>query len=149
MDMVNSLVGATVEYSDMKKAEHRAGFEKILAQSKKRITKELELLYATSNKAIIVTTLAEMHSFYSRQSYALSIRSHINFKRNRAVVEEYLLEGADEREMRLLKLLKTYSKNPELREVLIKAIFYFVGVYKSRLHNFKPYLTKEEFIYVA
>lgn len=149
MDMLNSLVGAGVEYSDMKKTEHRVAFEKILKQSKLRITKEMEKVYSIDNRAIRVPAMAEMYNYYMKQDYALSIRSHINLRRNKGIVEKYLTDSHDDREERLINLLKSHRKNVEYREVIVIAVFYFVGVYKSRLPNFKPYLTKEEFFYVA
>jgi hypothetical protein len=147
--LYNSLVGAVVEYNDMKKAENREQFEKVLNQSKKKITVELDKIYATNNKALITAALAEMVNFYELQTYALSIRSHIELRRNRENVEKYLEQSVDERQTRLLNFLETYKKQDYLREVIVITIGYFVGVYKNRLLEFKPYLTKEEFIYVA
>jgi hypothetical protein len=147
--LYNSLVGAVVEYNDMKKAENREQFEKVLNQSKRKITVELDKIYATNNKALITAALAEMVNFYELQTYALSIRSHIELRRNRENVEKYLEQSVDERQTRLLNFLETYKKQDYLREVIVIAIGYFVGVYKNRLLEFKPYLTKEEFIYVA
>lgn len=147
--LYNSLVGAVVEYNDMKKAENREQFEKVLNQSKRKITVELDKIYATNNKALITAALAEMVNFYELQTYALSIRSHIELRRNRENVEKYLEQSVDERQTRLLNFLESYKKQDYLREVIVIAIGYFVGVYKNRLLEFKPYLTKEEFIYVA
>jgi hypothetical protein len=147
--LYNSLVGAVVEYNDMKKAENREQFEKVLNQSKKKITVELDKIYATNNKALITAALAEMVNFYELQTYALSIRSHIELRRNRENVEKYLEQSVDERQTRLLNFLESYKKQDYLREVIVITIGYFVGVYKNRLLEFKPYLTKEEFIYVA
>jgi hypothetical protein len=147
--LYNSLVGAVVEYNDMKKAENREQFEKVLNQSKRKITVELDKIYATNNKALITAALAEMVNFYELQTYALSIRSHIELRRNRENVEKYLEQSVDERQTRLLNFLESYKKQDYLREVIVITIGYFVGVYKNRLLEFKPYLTKEEFIYVA
>lgn len=90
--------------------------------------------------------LAEMYHFYKSEAYFSAVRGAFSFHRLLPKVMEYLSLTVEERLNKLISLLKG---DKERRYYVVAAICYFCKTYPNRLKQFRPLLTKEEFLNIA
>ena len=90
--------------------------------------------------------LAEMYHFYKSEAYFSAVRGAFSFHRLLPKVVEYLSLTVEERLNKLLSLLKGCKEH---RYYVVAAIGYFCKTYPNRLKQFRPLLTKEEFLNIA
>lgn len=90
--------------------------------------------------------LSEMYYFYKTETYFSAVRGAFSFHRLLPKVMEYLSLTVEERLNKLVSLLKGCKEH---RYYVVVAIGYFVKTYPNRLKQFRPLLTKEEFLNIA
>ena len=98
---------------------------------------------------LCVMLLAELTSFYSKETYYMAVRGEIEMRRYRPSVLEYLKLSVDERAERLHEVLKEPIRKDRNRDLKVAALKYFLSTYTSRITEFRKLLTKEEFLIVA
>lgn len=143
-NLLKSLVGSHIDFSFKRNASNVLTIEKGITLAKSRIDKDVEKVFE-SPRSLGVKLLAELTSYYSHQPFYWAVRSHITMRRLRPAVLLHLEKSVEERAESIKDLLKTKAD----REVKITVLKYFLGVYPSRLREFKELITREEYLIVA
>lgn len=143
-----SLVGSSTEFSFKKKIPNVTTLEWSIQSAKERIARDIEVALEIGGE-LCVMLLAELTNYYRRESYYMAVRSSIRMRRYRPAVLEYLNLEVSERAERLHSVLSEKLRSDRYRDLKILIARYFLGTYPSRLPEFKPLLTREEYLIVA
>lgn len=143
-----SLVGSSTEFSFKKKIPNVTTLEWNIQSAKERIARDIEVALEIGGE-LCVMLLAELTNYYRRESYYMAVRSSIRMRRYRPAVLEYLNLEVSERAERLHSVLSEKLRSDRYRDLKILIARYFLGTYPSRLPEFKPLLTREEYLIVA
>lgn len=143
-----SLVGSSIEYSFKKKLASVTPIEQNIRSAKRRIERDVEMALAVGGE-LCVMLLAELTSYYSKETYYMAVRSSIEMRRFRPRVLEYMALSVDERAERLQKVLSEPIRKDKNREIKVEALRYFLSTYVGRINEFKKLLTREEFLIVV
>lgn len=147
LELQRSLVGSSIEFRFSKKDTGATPASANFDAEKARIKKSVERAFEAGGD-ICLSLLSEMFDYYRGVPYYMAVRSAIELRRMRPFVLDYVKElSIDDREKRLQKLLAL--KASKQRDAVVDALRYFLSTYKSRLKNFRSYLTKEELMLVA
>lgn len=147
-DLYKSLVGSSTDYSFKNKVASATPIDQNIASAKKRIKRDIDMALAVGGE-LCVMLLAELTSFYSKETYYMAVRGAIEMRRYRPSVLEYLKLSVDERAERLHEVLKESIRKDKNRDLKVTALKYFLSTYTSRITEFRKLLTKEEFLIVA
>ena len=145
MGLFPSLVGSSIEFSFKKKVANVTTIEQNIVSARKRIERDVEAALSV-NAGLSVMLLAELTLYYTKQPYYMAVRSSIQMRRLRPMVLEYMKQSVDERAERLKKILSGKLRGDKHREIKVTAARYFLSIYTGRLKEFKPLMTKEEFL---
>ena len=143
-----SLVGASIEFSFKKKLESATSIDKNIASARRRIERDVELALSTGGE-LCVMLLAELTNYFRNELYYMAVRGAIQMRRYRPAVLEYLSLDVTSRAERLYSALKAKPRIDRNRELKVIIARYFLGSYPSRLLDFKPLFTREEYMVVA
>lgn len=143
-----SLVGSSIEFSFKKKVANATSIEQNIQSARKCIDRDIEMALAAGGK-LCVMLLAELTSYYSKETYYMAVRSAIEMRRYRPAVLEYLQLGVQERAERLQSVLSEKLRGDKNRDLKLSIAKYFLGTYPSRLPDFKKLFTREEYMIVA
>ena len=148
LELAHSLVGCSIDFSFKKKADSALTIEKNIVAAKRKIERDVNIALSIGGQECVML-LAELTSYYSKQLYYMAVRSCIEMRRYRPAVLKYLALSVDERASYLARELSKPIKYDKGRDAKITALSYFVKTYESRLTDFKPVLTREEFLTIA
>lgn len=143
-----SLVGSSIEFSFKKKVANATPIEQNIQSARKRIERDTEEALAVGGE-LCVMLLAELTNYYRKEIYYMAVRSAIEMRRYRPAVLEYLQLDVSERAERLKAVLSEKLRGDRNRELKVSVAKYFLGVYPSRLSDFKKLFTREEYMIVV
>ena len=146
-ELYPSLVGSSIEFrfgNDL----NQSSLAKNISSAKKIIARDIESAFSVGGE-LCVMLLAELTSFYSKESYYMAVRGSISMRRYRPMVLEYLEQSVDERAERLKKVLSEKIRGDRHRDIKVEALRYFLATYTSRIKEFKSLLTKSEYLIVV
>lgn len=147
-NLYRSLVGGSIEFSFKRKCDGSLGIEKNIKAAKERIGRDVALAHETGGNIGIIL-LAELTSFYSKESYYFAVRGSIEMRRYRPMVLEYMGLSVEERAERLHSILEASTLKDRHREAKVTALRYFLSTYSGRIKDFKTLLTKEEYLLIV
>ena len=97
--------------------------------------------------SLCIMLLAELLAFYRTKPYYMAVRGGLRMGRYRPAVIDYVQAlTPQERQERLVKALEDKESD---RDVVLKALRWFVHCYPSRRKNFKELLSRSEYLQIA
>ena len=94
-----------------------------------------------------IMLLAELLAFYRTKPYYMAVRGGFHMGRYRPAVIDYVQTlTPQDRQDRLMKALDDKDAD---RDVILKALRWFVHCYPSRRKNFKEVLSRSEYLQIA
>lgn len=149
-ELAPSLAGTSLEYKLRGSSEDVRDYlhdEQIL-RTRELIDKEVSLARSCKSSLNLIF-LGEMYFYYRSTRYYSAVRDNIKINRLRIKVHTYLsTTSVEDRGSILVGYLKKYKTGKE-RDVVLSAVKYFVGIYRSRLGEFRDLLTREELLLIA
>jgi hypothetical protein len=133
------LVGTCVEFKSGKYVIEGSANESLQTEREAIDTICTRARSLSEKDAVVV--LAEVMSYYRKQVFFPAVKGAFSLGRLRSKIVAYLdSTDIDGRQQNLISLLKKGDNNST-----ITAVKCFLGVYKSRVLNFKKYLTREQY----
>ena len=121
-----------------------------ITKAEERIAKELTTLDNTTwTPGGRNFFLAQMYHYYYVNPYFASIRRHLKLGRERKEIINLLKEMPIDTQEANIKAAYKQETSKEGKKCVLIMMKYFLGVYPSRIKNFKPLLSKDDFMYVV
>lgn len=149
-ELAHYLVGSDTFFKFKDGTSEDTAVYQSITKAEERITKELALLdradWTTDERNFF---LAQMYHYYYVNPYFASIRRHLKLGRSRKAIIDLLKEKPVDSQEKFIKAFYIMTLTDVNRKCVLIMLKYFLGVYPSRIKNFKPILSKDDFMYVV